>query len=118
MASEAKVPVAKILHSNKTRARQTAEILASHLSPSGGVSEIKGINPLDEVIPVAANLDTSENVMLVGHLPFMEHLVSYLITGSIRRIVIKFQNGGIICLDQDGAKGPWYIKWTLMPEMR
>jgi len=118
MASEAKVPVAKILHSGKTRAGQTAEILASHLNPSNGVSEIKGINPLDDVIPIAANLDPSERVMLVGHLPFMENLVSYLITGSMDKLVIKFQNGGIICLDRDGTNGPWYIKWTLMPEMR
>jgi phosphohistidine phosphatase len=118
LAAEAKVPVAKILHSGKLRARQTAEIMAAHLKPPGGVSEIKGINPLDDVIPIATRCDASEDIMLVGHLPFLENMTSYLITGSTDKTVIKFQNGGIVCLDQEGAGGPWFIKWTLMPEIR
>jgi len=56
--------------------------------------------------------------MLVGHLPFMERLTSTLITGSDKRLVFKFQNGGIVCLDMDPDKPAWFIKWALMPKIQ
>jgi len=70
------------------------------------------------VAALAKKITGKEDVMLVGHLPFMERLVSYLITGSIEITVFKFQNGGIVCLDRDQDTGSWYIKWALMPEIR
>ena len=57
------------------------------------------------------------NLMLVGHLPFMERLTSHLITGSSENLVFKFQNGGIVCLDQDPGTDTWFIKWALMPNI-
>ena len=53
--------------------------------------------------------------MLVGHLPFMEKLTSYLVTGNADKTVFKFQNGGIVCLEEDVEKNCRFIKWTLMP---
>ena len=75
------VHVSSIAHSGKTRARQTADIFASALRPDGDIQEISGLNPLDDVTAVA--IDSTEDRMLVGHLPFMERLTAYLITGSI-----------------------------------
>jgi len=95
------VNVSCIKHSGKKRARQTADIFASALQPELGVQEIGGIKPMDDVASFADNISSGEDLMLVGHLPFMEKLVSFLITGSIARPVIKFQNGGIVCLDED-----------------
>jgi phosphohistidine phosphatase len=56
-----------------------------------------------------------DNIMLVGHLPFMERLTSFLITGSIDKPVLKFQNGCIVCMDRDPDNQYWFIKWALMP---
>jgi phosphohistidine phosphatase len=51
-------------------------------------------------------------------LPFMEKLTSYLVTGSPDRPpVLRFQNGGIVCLDLDKETNSWFIKWTLFPYM-
>ena len=111
------VRVSQIRHSVKTRARQTAEILARALKPQNNIQEISGIKPMDDVAACAAKIDPDENVMLVGHLPFMERITSYLITGSIDRPVIKFQNSGIVCLDKDPETQAWVIKWTLMPNI-
>jgi phosphohistidine phosphatase len=72
---------------------------------------------MDDVAAFAAKIDPDENVMLVGHLPFMERITSYLITGSIDQPVIKFQNSGIVCLDRDPETQWWVIKWTLMPNI-
>jgi phosphohistidine phosphatase len=111
------VTVSSITHSGKTRARQTAEIFASVLEPEGGVKESNGLNPLDDVTAFADTIDNTENRMLVGHLPFMERITSYLITGPIERKVFEFQNSGIVCLDKDPDSMSWVIKWSLMPNI-
>lgn len=109
------VHVSGIAHSGKTRARQTADIFASALRPEGGLQEISGLNPLDDVTAVA--IDSTEDRMFVGHLPFMERLTAYLITGSIERPVFKFQNSGIVCLNKAPDTKSWVIKWALMPHI-
>jgi phosphohistidine phosphatase len=117
LAGEAGVAVSQIRHSLKTRARQTAEIFAGALNPDQGIREVAGIKPLDDVAAYAAGIDPGEDVMLVGHLPFMERMTSFLITGSIDKPVVKFQNSGIVCLDKDPESQAWVIQWTLMPKI-
>ena len=111
------VPAATIFHSGKTRARQTADIFASALKPEGGVVETAGLNPMDDVEAFSKRLTPGDNAMYVGHLPFMEKLTAFLITGVATRPVFQFQNGGIVCLDAYGDQGGWVIKWTLMPNV-
>ncbi len=117
IAKEKGVSVLQIRHSVKTRARQTAEIFARALNPPRGLQEINGIKPMDDVAKIAAGLDPAGNIMLVGHLPFMERMTAYLITGSIEKPVFKFQNSGIVCLDKDPETRAWVILWTLMPKI-
>jgi phosphohistidine phosphatase len=112
-----RVMVSQILHSGKKRSLQTAEGFALALNPARGVCEIDGIDPLDDVTPFASRLDFASNQMIVGHLPFLERLVSCLITGSINTPVFKLQNGGILCLDKDPNKAAVVIKWSLMPHI-
>ena len=111
------VNVSHIKHSVKTRAHKTAEIFASALNPPRGIAEVDGLKPLDDVITFAASIDPAENTMLVGHLPFMERMTSYLVTGSTDKPVFKFQNSGIVCLNKDPDSGSWVIVWTLMPNI-
>jgi phosphohistidine phosphatase len=117
VAADYGVHVSLIKHSGKARARQTAEIMASHLHPERGLQESEGLNPNDDVGSVAEVISGDENMMLVGHLPFMEKIVSYLVAGSSDKRVFKFQNGGIVCLDRDPEENSWHIKWTLMPQI-
>ncbi|KJS29754.1 MAG: phosphohistidine phosphatase [Desulfatitalea sp. BRH_c12] len=109
--------VGKISHSGKKRAKQTAEIFESYLKPENGVVVVSGLNPLDDVAAFSGNLSVEDNVMLVGHLPFMQRLTSYLIIGTIEPPVFKFQNGGIVCLDRQPDTPTWIIKWALMPNI-
>lgn len=117
VAASYRIQVSEIYHSGKKRARQTAEIFAAVLKPLPGCSEKSGLKPLDDVTPVAAQIHGPDNVMLVGHLPFMERLTAWLITGNTDTKIFKFQNGGIVCLDADADQKGWYIKWTLMPNI-
>lgn len=108
---------AAIRHSGKKRARQTAEIFAASLIPGSKVEQTSGIDPLDDVTGIAKQVKTEDNLMMVGHLPFMERLTGFLVTGSVERRVFKFQNGGIVCLDKSPDSPWWFIKWTLMPRI-
>jgi phosphohistidine phosphatase len=112
-----KVNVGQILHSVKTRAGKTAEIFASALQPAEGAKKVEGLKPMDDVAAFATSLNPESNTMLVGHLPFMERMAAYLVTGSIDKPVFKFQNSGIVCLDKDPESDSWVVVWTLMPNI-
>ena len=111
------IAVSRIQHSGKKRALQTAEIFAAALTPARAPEAREGLNPLDDVSVTAHTLQRADNVMLVGHLPFMERLAAFLITRSMDLTVFRFQNGGILCLDQDPDTNGWFIKWALMPHI-
>ena len=117
VARDYHVNVGQILHSVKTRARKTAAIFSSALNPPGGVKEVAGLKPMDDVAAFAAAIGPDTNTMLVGHLPFMERMTAYLVTGSVDNPVFKFQNSGIVCLDQDPDTQSWIIIWALMPHI-
>jgi len=117
VARDYQVKVSHIRHSGKKRARQTAEIFAASLKPAGGVEEVGGLKPLDDVSAFAAAIDAASNTMLVGHLPFMERMASYLVTESADKPIFKFQNSGIVCLDKAPDSDSWVIVWTLMPKI-
>jgi phosphohistidine phosphatase len=106
-----------IRHSGKKRALQTAEIFAKKLEPTGGVSEIAGLAPMDDVVAFAAGIKDLDGVMLVGHLPFMEKITGYLTAGHSEKKVFKFQNGGVVCLEKDPESSDWSIIWSLMPQL-
>jgi phosphohistidine phosphatase len=111
------VRVSCIEHSGKKRAAQTAAIFAAALKPASGVRQRSGLAPLDDVAAFAARLAERDRYMLVGHLPFMERLAAYLITGQPDSGVFKFQNGGILCLVRESDGEGWVIRWALMPHI-
>jgi phosphohistidine phosphatase len=108
----------RILHSGKLRARQTAEILAASLQPAGGLHTAENLHPLDDPSPWAENLNTTdENLMLVGHLPYMSRLAARLLIGNPERTVVRFQMGGVVCLGREGATDVWSLDWMVVPEI-
>lgn len=111
------ITVKNIYHSGKKRSIQTAEIFAAELNAKENISEIAGIGPMDDIEKFAKNISTYNNTMIVGHLPFMQKLVSFLTTGMQDLVVFKFQNGGVVCLDIDESKDKYSIKWALMPDV-
>jgi len=112
------IPVKSVVCSMKKRARQTAEIFASLLNTGTEVREIEGIKPLDDVAGFAETIVNENNRMVVGHLPFMQRLISFLISGSVEPAVFKVQNGGIVCMDKDPDTDQWIIQWAIMPNIR
>jgi phosphohistidine phosphatase len=116
VAARLGLEIAQIRHSGKTRARQTAEVMAERLSPSGGVVTASGLAPLDDVKPVAEELATADrSLMLVGHLPFMERLAGYMLTGDVARTVVQFRKAGIVNLER--KDGGWQVQWIITPDI-
>ncbi|MBS3752317.1 MAG: phosphohistidine phosphatase SixA [Anaerolineales bacterium] len=106
----------QIRHSGKKRARQTAGIFGQHLSPKEGIVEASGLGPVDDVKPVGDEVTAgNKNLLLVGHLPFMERITGYLITGDPDHKVIDFHNAGLVCLKRD--REAWLVDWIITPEI-
>jgi len=112
------IPVQSVVCSMKKRAWQTAEIFASILATETEVRKIEGIKPLDDVADFAKTIKNKDNRMVIGHLPFMQRLISFLILDSTEPAVFKVQNGGIVCLDRDPDTDRWIIRWAIMPDIR
>jgi len=109
------IKVSEILHSDKLRAKQTAEILARLLCPSGGVREIGGLAPEDDPQVAKVEMEVSqEPLMLVGHLPHLSRLASLLVTGDAARDTVEFPSAAVVCLSR--AESAWQVRWTLRPE--
>ena len=117
-AAPLKIRPSRVYHSGKRRAKQTAEILAGGLTiPGPQVEAVQGLNPNDDVRPWAERISKeTEDLMLVGHLPFLEKLASLLVCGKESARPILFRYGAIVCLEQKEDKG-WALRWVLTPEM-
>jgi phosphohistidine phosphatase len=114
---QAKITVSRIMHSGKTRAGQTAEIMAGFLNPPDGVKEAQGLAPLDEPSIMAAQLEKmNDDCMLVGHLPHMERLAAYLLCHDPEKKVVDFSMAGIVCLTRDES-AVWSVSWMVIPEI-
>jgi phosphohistidine phosphatase len=112
-----KVRVAVILQSGKTRALQTADILDGKLGAAKGVVEKAGLAPNDSVAPIRDELmEAQEDVMIVGHLPFLAKLATTLMGGTEEQSFVEFKQGGVVCL-QEGEAGNWHLGWMIIPEL-
>lgn len=108
--------VSRVLHSGKMRAHQTAEILAEELLTSGEVEVIDGINPNDPVQDFCLRVHKLKNdTIIVGHMPFMGKMVSYLVTGNEDHAIVAYQPGSVVCLKQNPEEH-WQIQWMLRPD--
>ena len=111
------VSAARVYHSGKARACETAMLLSEGIC-NGVVEEIDhGIAPNDPT----DNLKTlaerwHDDVMVVGHLPFMDRMVSHLLTGSPDVETVAFEPGSVVCLEK-GEDGNWCVTWMVRPSL-
>lgn len=104
-----------IIHSGKTRARQTAELLHERLAPDADIRAEDGLGPNDPVEAFAETLAAHDaNLLVAGHLPFVSRLASLLI--GVQRDILAFQPGSVAALSRD-ASGDWTLAWMLTPEL-
>jgi phosphohistidine phosphatase len=103
------VKPARVLHSGKLRARQTAEIIAAAVGPRE-VRAISGLQPEDDPSSAAELAALSdEDIMLVGHMPFMGVLSGVLLGGD----GLTFSTGTMVCLVRSSK---WKLDWKITGE--
>lgn len=110
------VRVSSIWHSGKTRAAETAHILASAVATDQTAIRHDGLAPDDDISLVEQELlRARHDVMIVSHLPFLPTLVSALLIGKKSPERSAFQPGGTVCLERDASGKGWRTCWTLVP---
>ncbi|MHC4501070.1 MAG: SixA phosphatase family protein [Planctomycetota bacterium] len=82
-------------HSGKTRAAQTAEVLAEAIKVKEDTTAHDGLGP---------------------NLPFLSKLASSLSTGDESANIVAFRNGGVVCLRR-GEDSRWQVDWVVTPEL-
>ncbi len=113
--AKAGVKPAYIMHSNKLRAKQTAEVFASAMDPTGGVREMLGLAPTDNPKMAKQFLESArEPVMIVGHLPHLSKLASLLLGAPEDSELVKLRMGGVFCFVREER---WKVKWILTPDI-
>lgn len=114
---ELKLRVEVIWHSGKTRAAQTANILALTLAADQRCVQHDGLAPNDPVDPVKEEIiNQRKDLIIVGHLPFLSKLVSKLVSDSDSMNIVSFEPGGIVCLEQDQTEA-WLLRWMVVPDL-
>ncbi|MDH5705283.1 MAG: phosphohistidine phosphatase SixA [Candidatus Aminicenantes bacterium] len=109
-----KIKVDELWYSPKKRAVQTAQIISENILCSH-IQERKDLNPLDPVKDFPQEIESlSKDLMIVGHLPFLQKLASLLLSGREDHQFISFRNSGVICLEHTDG---WKFLWAAIPEL-
>ncbi|MCZ6503671.1 MAG: phosphohistidine phosphatase SixA [Gammaproteobacteria bacterium] len=107
------VSISEICHSGKLRAQETSAIFSDAVG-SKVIKAIDGMDPNDDVVAFAVRM-RGDDVMYVGHLPHMQKLTSWLVTGDENAGVLKFHNGCVVCLEKVNSR--FQILWSVTPDI-
>ena len=83
----------------------------------GGVVRRRRPPPTDPVRPVAdAVAARTDDLMIVGHLPFLGMLAALLLAGDEDADLVAFQCGAVVCLEGSG-RSRFRLRWLVTPEL-
>lgn len=109
------IRVNQVFHSEKPRARQSAEIMASHIAPDVKLKVHEHIKPNDDPQQIIPELDKwQEDTLITSHLPFIPNLLSRLTDAVDSNHAISFEPGTVVCLERE-ADTPWHFVWVASP---
>ncbi len=109
--------VARVYHSGKLRARQTAEALAAAVAPGATPEELAGLNPNDPVEDLLPALsDWTDDSLIAGHLPHLSNLATRLLAGRAVPAGMRFEAAAAACLQRNG-EGEWSLLWLVDPQL-
>ncbi|MGH7942752.1 MAG: phosphohistidine phosphatase SixA [Limisphaerales bacterium] len=111
-----------ILSSPYERARKTAEIVAEELKLEKRLKLSDTLksesDPKTMVAEIARLSPMPENVLVVGHEPYLSHLISLLVSGD-GDLAMDFKKGGLCKLEVEKLDGAAKAKlvWLLTPKL-
>lgn len=105
------VQVMHVLHSEKTRAQQTAQIMAGLLAPGVTPRMRAGLKPNDDPRELMPEIESwQQDTLVTSHLPFVPMLL-FRLTGE--KFGMDIAPGSVFCLAKD-ADG-WHVQWVTSP---
>jgi len=119
--SSSKVRVDEVAHSGKLRAEQTAFVLAKAVCPDQAPVKLAGLGPNDNTSPVFDGAEIAGgDLMLVGHMPFMEHMLNRCLLANETGFAVNFEPGSVACLERtndDSGENKWALSWMVRPSL-
>lgn len=114
--SRQSVRIVEVLHSGKTRAEETAEILRPLLETHGEVSKGEGLAPNDSPDAFLRRMrDSEKDTLIAGHMPFVARTVSQALTGAPDRQLVEFLPGSIAGMERSDDAS-WRLFLFARPE--
>ena len=108
------IAVDSIWHSKKMRSSQTAQIISEYI-PHKEILARDDLNSNDPVEEVACQIQNlNKDIVIVGHLPFLQKLASLILSGSQDNQLISFIYSGVVCFEY---KEVWRLLWMMTPEL-
>lgn len=96
-------------HSEKERARQTAEIMTGIIAPAVVPQLLTGLKPNDDPHLLLSEVNRwQQDTLITSHLPLIPGLLALLCAGSQRPV---FEPASVVCLSK--AEGKWNIEWFM-----
>ena len=113
------VRVARVIHSGRKRAQDTAVLLADVVGPGKVVEEAEsglGPNESTDLLATAAAALT-EDVIVVGHQPLLGRMVARLLAGADDAFSVALEPGTVVCLERSDNGGGWRLDWMAGPTL-
>ncbi len=107
-----------LISSPYVRAAQTAEIFAEALGSSPEKIRVsEALKPAENPATILNEISRlrAKEVMLVGHAPHLDLLVSHL--AGARGPFTSLKKAGVACLEQASGHGRWELRWILTPKL-
>ena len=110
--------VRHIWHSDKLRAKQTAELISDFICSGDAVKQQNGLAPMDDVDFVKDQIiHFQEDIMLVSHLPFLDRMAASLLFDRNELVFLQFKTASMVCLERGNSPRDWYLKWFISPQI-
>lgn len=111
---------ARVVHSGKTRAAETAVLLSAQIGPGPVVHEMTGLLPHDPPFILADAAGWDDDTIVVGHMPHMAQAAAYLLSHGDAFPAAAFEAGAVMCLERmENGAGPqgWVLLWHMQPSL-
>jgi len=109
---ERSFPIERILHSQKLRAKQTAQIMLKYIAPEALLVEHPQMAPNDPIESAFVQAAAGDgDSMMVGHLPYLQSLLGHMVAGNDHMDLVQFNVGTTVCVSS--VNGSWIIDWVL-----
>lgn len=118
--AELKLPVDRIVTSPLPRAHRTAEILAERLKRAGDLEVAPVLRAESTARDIAEwlGLQPEAPLMIVGHNPAFQELVSLLLLGTPQTLPFELKKGGVVAIRRPSSDAERHaLEWAATPRL-